>query len=115
MLHGHDDIPVVFIAFDVLHARGESTLRLPYRQRRELLEALDFQGDHWSTGRATRMAKRSGAPSANSNSKASSRRNAAATTAPVDATWVKVKNREYWRYPLEVEGALNRHARSQVG
>ena len=32
MLHGHDDIPVVFIAFDVLHARGESTLRRPYRE-----------------------------------------------------------------------------------
>ncbi len=50
MLHGHDDIPVMFIAFDVLHARGESTLRLPYRQRRGILEALEFQGDHWSTG-----------------------------------------------------------------
>ena len=24
----------MFIAFDVLHARGDATLRLPYRQRR---------------------------------------------------------------------------------
>jgi ATP-dependent DNA ligase len=37
MLHGHDDIPVMFIAFDVLEANDESTLRLPYRQRRAIL------------------------------------------------------------------------------
>ncbi|MFL5533190.1 MAG: hypothetical protein ACJ740_09820 [Gaiellales bacterium] len=49
MLHG-DDVPVMFIAFDVLHADGESTLRLPYRQRRAILDALEFQGNHWSTG-----------------------------------------------------------------
>jgi bifunctional non-homologous end joining protein LigD len=48
MLHGHEDIPVMFIAFDVLHARGESTLRLPYRRRRAILEALDSKA---TTGR----------------------------------------------------------------
>ena len=50
MLHGHEDTPAMFIAFDVLHARGDATLRLPYRQRRAILESLEFQGNHWATG-----------------------------------------------------------------
>src|SRR4051794_19966143 len=50
MLHGHDDVPIMFIAFDVLEAHDESTLRLPYRRRRLILEALELHGDYWSTG-----------------------------------------------------------------
>src|SRR3954451_1087604 len=69
MLHGHDEIPIMFIAFDILHARGEATLRLPYRRRREILEALDFRGDHWSAVFI--------APTG---------RNASVTTAPAGAT-----------------------------
>ena len=37
----------MFIAFDVLHANREATLRLPYRERRALLESLDLHGEHW--------------------------------------------------------------------
>jgi ATP-dependent DNA ligase len=29
MLNGHEDIPIMFIAFDVVHADDESTLRVP--------------------------------------------------------------------------------------
>ncbi|PXY31083.1 non-homologous end-joining DNA ligase [Prauserella muralis] len=39
--------PVTYLVFDLLHLEGHSCLRLPYRQRRELLEELELGGVHW--------------------------------------------------------------------
>ncbi len=41
--------PVVYILFDLLHLDGQSTLGLPYTQRRELLEGLNLAGPAWQT------------------------------------------------------------------
>ena len=41
--------PVVYILFDLLHLDGQSTLSLPYTQRRELLEGLELSGPAWQT------------------------------------------------------------------
>ncbi len=41
--------PVVYILFDLLHLDGQSTLSLPYAQRRELLEGLELSGPAWQT------------------------------------------------------------------
>jgi bifunctional non-homologous end joining protein LigD len=46
MLYGRTGISVTYKAFDVLAFDGESTLREPYRARRQLLEALRFDGVH---------------------------------------------------------------------
>lgn len=40
-------IPVTYMVFDLLHLDGASTLSLPYRERRHLLEGLGLAGDHW--------------------------------------------------------------------
>jgi bifunctional non-homologous end joining protein LigD len=39
------EVPVRYYVFDVLHLDGQSTLHLPYQQRRELLAGLDLTGD----------------------------------------------------------------------
>jgi len=44
-----NDAPVVYMAFDLLHLDGRSTVDLPYAERRELLEALELEGPHWQT------------------------------------------------------------------
>jgi bifunctional non-homologous end joining protein LigD len=44
MLHGDDSIPVTYMAFDVLALDGEPTLRLPYAERRALLEEIMIDG-----------------------------------------------------------------------
>jgi bifunctional non-homologous end joining protein LigD len=41
------DIPVTYVAFDLLYLDGRSTLPLRYDQRRELLEALELEGPAW--------------------------------------------------------------------
>jgi len=41
--------PVTYLAFDVLHLDGRSTLALPYAERRSLLESLELQGRRWQT------------------------------------------------------------------
>src|SRR5690242_5428064 len=48
MLAGHSEIPVMFVAFDLLAENGELLLSLPYRERRRRLEALQLDGPHWS-------------------------------------------------------------------
>ena len=46
MLHRHQDIPVTYMAFDVLAFDGEPTTNEPYRERRRLLEALRMEKPH---------------------------------------------------------------------
>ncbi|MFC7241079.1 non-homologous end-joining DNA ligase [Catellatospora aurea] len=41
--------PVTYVLFDLLHLDGRDTTKLPYRQRRELLEGLGLSGAHWDT------------------------------------------------------------------
>jgi bifunctional non-homologous end joining protein LigD len=42
-------IPASFVAFDLLYLDGHSLMALPYRERRERLEALDLNGPSWRT------------------------------------------------------------------
>jgi bifunctional non-homologous end joining protein LigD len=41
------DIPVTYVAFDLLYLDGRSTISLTYQQRRELLDALPLEGRAW--------------------------------------------------------------------
>jgi bifunctional non-homologous end joining protein LigD len=41
--------PVTFVIFDLLWLDGHSVMGLPYEQRRELLAALDLNGERWQT------------------------------------------------------------------
>jgi ATP-dependent DNA ligase len=112
MLHGHEDIPVMFIAFDILYANGESTLRLPYRRRRDILEALEFRGDHWSIGTSDEDGEALWHAVCHIGLEGVVAKKRGGLYRPGRRDWIKVKNREYWRYPLEVGGALSRQARS---
>jgi bifunctional non-homologous end joining protein LigD len=43
------EVPVVYVIFDLLWLEGHSTLELPYRERRKLLDELAPQGPSWQT------------------------------------------------------------------
>jgi bifunctional non-homologous end joining protein LigD len=47
MLHRHAEIPLTFIAFDVLSVDGEDVRREFYRSRRKILEELRLDGPQW--------------------------------------------------------------------
>jgi bifunctional non-homologous end joining protein LigD len=98
-------IPVTLIVFDVLAYRGRSLIGEPYRKRRQILERIDFHGrahvpEVFTDGAALFdaiceqelegiVAKRLNEP-----------------YRPGERAWVKTKNRKYWRYEIEREGAL---------
>lgn len=42
-------IPATYIVFDLLYLDGQATTKLPYRQRRELLDGLALAGASWQT------------------------------------------------------------------
>jgi bifunctional non-homologous end joining protein LigD len=105
LLHRHSAIPLALIVFDVLAYRGRSLVGEPYRKRRAILERIDFRErghvpDVFSDGAALFdavcehdlegiVAKRLGEP-----------------YRPSQRAWVKTKNRAYWRWEMEREGAL---------
>jgi bifunctional non-homologous end joining protein LigD len=43
------EAPVTYVLFDLLYLDGHSTIELPYRDRRALLEELDLNGPAWRT------------------------------------------------------------------
>jgi bifunctional non-homologous end joining protein LigD len=43
------EVPVVYVAFDVLWLDGHATTDLPYEERRRLLERLELNGPSWQT------------------------------------------------------------------
>jgi len=108
MLHGHEQIPVMFMAFDVLEANGQSTLRLPYRRRRKILEALELHGDYWSTASSDDDGEALWHAVCQLGLEGIVAKKRGGHYRPGRREWVKVKNREYWRYPLEREAALQR-------
>jgi bifunctional non-homologous end joining protein LigD len=44
-----DEEPVSYMIFDLLHLDGHTTMELPYRERRALLEGLELRGPAWQT------------------------------------------------------------------
>jgi bifunctional non-homologous end joining protein LigD len=42
-------IPITYMIFDLMHLDGHSALKIPYTERRRLLEGLELAGPHWST------------------------------------------------------------------
>lgn len=104
MLHRRDGIAVTYKVFDVLAFDGEATLREPYRARRELLEALTFDGVRtrvvpaFSDGEALFAAVCEwGLEGVVAKRERDSYR-------PGERLWVKTKNRQTARFAEELAG-----------
>ena len=72
MLHRHSEIPLTFVAFDLLSLGGRDLRSKPYRERRQILEA----GNQWAAWRVPQAFEDGQAlwePSASTNSRPSSR------------------------------------------
>jgi bifunctional non-homologous end joining protein LigD len=115
VLQRRTGISLTFMAFDVLSVEGSSVMKEPYQGRRRILESLGLDGPQWwvpefsDDGEALweavcehelegLVAKRLHEP-----------------YLAGERAWLKVKNRAYWRWELEREGAIrNRRERANI-
>jgi bifunctional non-homologous end joining protein LigD len=108
MLMRRPGIAVTLMIFDLLSRDGCSLLDEPYSNRRHELEALDLHDVRWQTpetfddGEALFEAVCAHELEGVLAKRRDSRYR------PGERGWVKTKNKTYWRYNLEREGAINK-------
>jgi len=112
ILFRHAEVPLIFLVFDLLSLDGRDLRAKPYRERRRTLEELGLEGPQWRVPETFDdgpslweavcehelegvVAKRPHEPYLCG-----------------ERAWLKVKNRSYWRYELEREGAFRRRQRA---
>src|SRR5215210_5360300 len=105
MLHRRPGIAITYMVFDVLEHVGKTTMHMRYWQRRRLLDRLDLNGSHWRTPEAFddgealfESVKIEGLEGVVAKKLSQPYR-------PGERLWLKTKNRDYWRYPSEVDAA----------
>jgi ATP-dependent DNA ligase len=106
MLHRRPGIPITFMVFDVLASDAESNLDLPYWQRRRLLDGLELAGPHWQTPETFSQGDELFESVCAAGLEGVVAKKLAQPYRPGERLWIKVKNRNYWRYPLEREAAI---------
>jgi bifunctional non-homologous end joining protein LigD len=107
MLMRKPGIIVTYVVFDLLSLDGRDLTSAPYSERRAQLEALDLNGVYWQTpesfddGPALFEAVRAHELEGIVAKRREGRYR------PGERGWVKIKNREYWRYEMEREAAID--------
>jgi len=108
MLFHHDEIPLVFVAFDVLSVEGEDVRRSPYEERRQILEELRLDAAQWRTPETFEDGEALWAAVCEHELEGVVAKRLHEAYLCGERKWVKIKNRDYWRYELEREGAFRR-------
>jgi bifunctional non-homologous end joining protein LigD len=101
MLHGRKRIEVMLVIFDLLAVRGRDVTRRPYCERRKLLE-----GDAWSTTPSHTDGEALWERVCDLGLEGVVAKKRSGHHLPGRRAWVKTKNRDYRRYPLELAAAL---------
>jgi len=100
-------ISVVYIVFDVLSLEGISLMRAPYSERRAQLEALKLNGPYWRTPEAFEDGEALFEAVCERELEDIVAKRVDGVYRPGEHGWIKIKNRNYWRYELERESAIN--------
>jgi bifunctional non-homologous end joining protein LigD len=108
ILHGHGGIGITYVIFDVLAHAGEATITLPYAERRAILEPLQLEGPNWCTPQAFDDGERLFAAVVQQRLEGIVAKRLSSSYRPGEREWLKVKNRDYWRFGHEVELARSR-------
>ncbi len=101
-------IAVTYVIFDLLSLDGQSLLRLPYRDRRAELEALNLNGRYWTTPDTFDDGAALFNAVCEHELEGTVAKRTSSTYRAGERGWVKIKNREYWRYEMERESAINK-------
>jgi ATP dependent DNA ligase domain len=93
---------------------GEDLTRAPYSERRTQLHALNLKGVHWQTPETFDDGEALfNAVCAHELEGVVAKRRTSQYR-PAERGWVKIKNREYWRWGMERESALNKPRQRMV-
>jgi bifunctional non-homologous end joining protein LigD len=101
-----DSIPLTYMVFDVLSIEDESVAAQPYSERRLILEDLHLDGPRWRTPEAFDDGTALWPAVCAHELEGSSPRLARGRYLRGERGWIKTKNRDYWRWEMEREGAL---------
>jgi bifunctional non-homologous end joining protein LigD len=112
----HATRPLTFMAFDVLSVEGEPIVSRPYSERRSILEGLQLNAAHWRTPEVFDDGEALWEAVCEHELEGVVAKRRSGRYIPGGRGWIKTKNRDYWRYEMEREGALKqRHVRQFVG
>ena len=107
--------PLTYIVFDVLSVEGRSVMREPYATRRRILEDMQLDGRYWRTPEAFDDGAALWQAVCEHELEGVVVKRRSGRYVSGERGWIKVKNREYWRYELERESALLHRQRRFVG
>ena len=95
------------MVFDVLQVDGRN-VSLPYAKRRMILEELNLNGRCWRTPEVFDDGDALWEAVCEHELEGVIAKGRSSRYVPGGRGWIKTKNRDYWRYEMEREGALNR-------
>ena len=103
LLHGDRSVPLTFVIFDVLELHGEPTAGLAYDDRRRMLEDLELGVGPWAVAPVFTDGETLFARVVDQGLEGIVCKRKSQPYRPGERGWIKVKNRDYWRYPQELE------------
>jgi bifunctional non-homologous end joining protein LigD len=95
----------MLVIFEVIAVEGRDVTRRPYWERRQLLEDLHLEGDAWSATPSHTDGEALWQKVCQLGLEGAVAKKRSGHYLPGRRGWIKTKNRDYWRYPLELEAA----------
>ena len=108
MLMRRRHIHVVYVIFDLLSLEGVSLMRVPYSERRAQLESLDLNGLYWRTPEVFDDGAALFDAICDRELEGIVAKRVDGVYRPGERGWIKIKNRNYWRWEMEHESAINK-------
>jgi bifunctional non-homologous end joining protein LigD len=106
VLQRHSSTPLTFMVFDVLRVDGDSVTAQPHRERRRILEGLGLDGPGWRTPDTFDDPEALWEAVCEHELEGVVAKRRSGRYLPGERGWIKTKNRDYWRYEMEREGAF---------
>jgi bifunctional non-homologous end joining protein LigD len=111
VLHGRSRARLTFMAFDLLSVDRRVVTALPYSERRRILEEMQLDGPHWRTPESFDDGTALWDAVCEHELEGVVAKRRSGRYVPAERSWIKTKNRAYWRYELEREGAIRSRSR----
>jgi bifunctional non-homologous end joining protein LigD len=108
VLMRHRPAPLTFMAFDVLSVEGRNVMGLPYMERRKILDDLNLNASQWRTPDVFDDGAALWDAVCEHELEGVVAKRRASRYLPCERGWIKTKNRDYWRWAMEREGAFER-------